>query len=150
MSPRQWLYIWKQIPGYLQRDLMDALPVLILGFFGLAFAAGLGIVIVLMQLANYLRHHDSPYPGMSDAHFTHCLEISRDTLEARQALERLGPKPPAGVATDSAYARVDRLAIDYSHYCAEHLWKKAFEAGLRERGVPPATSPEGWLAADRY
>ncbi|WP_152219083.1 hypothetical protein [Pseudomonas sp. SCB32] len=150
MSPKEWLYVWKQIPRSLQRDLFDAVPVLILGFFGLVFAAGIGIIIALMQLANYLRQHDSPYPGMSDAHFTYCLKISRDTLEARQALERLGPTPPAGVATDSAYARVDRLAGEYSQYCAERIWKKAFEAGLRERGVPPATSPEGWLAADRF
>lgn len=149
MSPKEWLYVWTHIPRYLQRDLIRAIPVLILAFFALVVAVALGFIIAVSQLVNYLRQHDSPYPGMSDAHFTYCVKLSQDTLDAREALERLGPKPPPGVATDSAYLRVDKLAIEYRDYCDERLWTKAFEAGLRENGVPPATSPEGWLAADR-
>ncbi|WP_447744327.1 hypothetical protein [Pseudomonas nicosulfuronedens] len=150
MSPKEWLSVWTHIPRYLQRDLIKAIPVLILAFFALVFALALGVVMAITALLQSLRQHDSPYPGMSDEQFTYCLKTSRDTLEARQALERLGPKPPPGVATDSAYARVDQLAIQYRQSCAEHLWKQAFKAGERKNGVAPASSPEGWLAADRY
>lgn len=150
MSPKDWFSIWTHLPRSLQRDLLNAIPLLILGFCIIVMVLSVGLISGAAQLIHYLRQHDSPYPGMSDAHFTYCLQTSRDTLEARHALERLGPTPPAGVATDSAYLRVDKLAIQYRQYCDERTWKAAFEAGQRESGVPPATTPEGWLAADRY
>lgn len=151
MSPKDWLSIWTNLPRSLQRDLVNAVPLLIVGFCVVVMVLSIGLISSITRVIHYLRQHDSPYPGMSDAHFTYCLETSRDTLAARQALERLGPTPPpAGVATDAAFQQVDRLAIQYRQYCDERIWKAAFAAGQRESGIPPATTPEGWLAADRY
>ncbi|MFR0689159.1 hypothetical protein ACLUTX_07170 [Enterobacterales bacterium AE_CKDN230030158-1A_HGKHYDSX7] len=150
MSPKEWLYVWSHIPRYLQRDLITAIPVLILAFFALVFAGAVGFIVVVSQVVNYLRQPDSPYPGMSDTQFAHCLEIAKQTLAARQAVERLGATPAPGPTTDSVYAREANLTIEYRSSCDESLWAQAFEAGQRKNGVPPATSPEGWLAADRY
>ncbi|QRY80719.1 hypothetical protein JVX91_06325 [Pseudomonas sp. PDNC002] len=85
---------------------------------------------------------------MSDAAFSRCLEISEQTLNAREAVARLGRTPAAGTASDAALQRVETLAQDYRQHCDAQRWATAFEAGKRNSGVAPATSPEGWLAAD--
>ncbi|MCP8462692.1 hypothetical protein NK553_01895 [Pseudomonas sp. ZM23] len=150
MSPRDLLTIWKQLDRGLRRQFFQALPLLLAAFMMAVMLGSVMLISTVMRVVEFAQLHDSPYPGMSDEDFTRCLDISEQTLQARRAAASLGNSPAAGVASDAALQRVETLAADYRQHCAEQRWQAAFEAGARERGVPPATSPETWLAADRF
>lgn len=150
MPPHDWIAIWKQLGWSLQKQLVQAAPLLLAVFVMAVMVGSIMLISMVKRVVDYAQLHDSPYPGMSDAAFTRCLDVSEQTLKARDTARRLGNSPSAGVASDAALQRVETLAADYQQHCDALRWASAFEAGRRESGVPPATSPEGWLAADRY
>lgn len=113
----------------------------------LLFAAFL-LIIGITRLVEALRTQDSPYPGMSDAQFSRCVDISEKTLQARLMVERLGANPPPGTATDATLNRVEGLAANYAQNCSAKRWQAAFDAA-RAEGVPPALRAEDWIEIAR-
>ena len=142
------LDIWKQMGRHERKLAIETLLVLIgTAVVALLFAAFL-LIIGVTRLVQALRTQDSPYPGMSDAQFTRCVEISEHTLEARRTVERLGANPPPGPSTDAALNRIEGLAANYAQNCSAKRWQAAFDAA-QANGVPPALRAEDWIEIAR-
>ncbi|WP_371370178.1 hypothetical protein ACA097_11440 [Pseudomonas sp. QL9] len=140
--------IWKQLHRHEKEWAIETLLVLIgTAVVALLFAAFL-LIIGITRLVEALRTQDSPYPGMSDAQFSRCVDISEKTLQARLMVERLGANPPPGTATDAALNRVEGLAANYAQNCSAKRWQAAFDAA-RAEGVPPALRAEDWIEIAR-
>lgn len=136
--------IWKQMHRHEKELAIETLLVLIgTAVIALMFAAFL-LIVGVTRLVEALRTQDSPYPGMSDAQFTRCVDIAENTLEARRTVERLGANPPPGTATDAALNRIEGLAANYAQNCSAKRWQAAFDAA-RASGVPPALRVEDWV-----
>lgn len=142
----RWLQFWQQLPRSLQAQAVQVgLVLLLFGSLALVFVTA-WLFSWAVRLVLWLQEQESPYPIMSDAYFTQCLERVEDLHAAALELKRRESTP--GLSSDSAYATWHRLAGEFDQRCSgRHRPDQAIPAHpaywLPHLGLSPRDWPKG-------